>query len=50
LKKGDKVYLFIKNLKIKRLYKKLSAVKVSLFIIKKKKNKVNYKLNLLQNA
>ncbi|KAF2228361.1 hypothetical protein EV356DRAFT_548962, partial [Viridothelium virens] len=50
LKKGDKVYLLIKNLKIKRPYKKLNTVKVSLFIIKEKKNKVNYKLNLLQDA
>jgi len=34
LKKGDKVYLHIKNLKSKRLSKKLDYIKVGPFLIK----------------
>jgi len=34
LKKGDKVYLHIKNLKSKRLSKKLDYIKVRPFLIK----------------
>ena len=34
LKEGDKVYLLIKNIKSKRLSKKLNYVKVRLFLIK----------------
>jgi len=34
LKKGDKVYLYIKNLKSKRLSKKLDYIKVRPFLIK----------------
>jgi hypothetical protein len=33
LKRGDKVYLYIKNLRIKRLSKGLDYVKVRLFLI-----------------
>jgi bisphosphoglycerate-dependent phosphoglycerate mutase len=35
LKKGDKVYLLIKNLCIRRLIKKLDKIKVRLFFISK---------------
>jgi len=34
LKEGDKVYLYIKNLKSKRLSKKLDYIKVGPFLIK----------------
>ena len=34
LKEGDRVYLLTKNLKIKRLSKKLDYVKIRLFLIK----------------
>jgi len=44
LKEGDKVYLLIKNIKSKRLSKKLDYIKVGLFSIKKAKGLVNYKL------
>ena len=50
LKEGDKVYLLIKNIKSKRLNKKLDYIKVGLFSIKKTKGLVNYKLNLLADA
>ena len=50
LKKGDKVYLFIKNLKTRILSKKLDYIKVGLFFIKKVKGLVNYKLELLKNV
>ena len=46
LKKRDKVYLLIKNIKSKRLSKKLDHVKVRLFLIKQQKGLVNYKLDL----
>ena len=51
LKKGDKVYLFTKNLKInKKKSKKLDHVKVESFFIKEVKGRVNYELNLLIDA
>jgi len=43
----DKVYLLIRNIKSKRLSKKLDYIKVELFLIRKAKGLVNYKLNLL---
>ena len=45
-KKGDKVWLYIKNLKTKRPNKKLDYVKVGPFFIKSIKGPVNYKLEL----
>ena len=51
LKKGDKVYLLTKNLKInKNKSKKLDHVKVESFFIKNVKERVNYELNLLKGA
>ena len=51
LKKGNKVYLFTKNLKIdKKKSKKLDHVKVESFFIKVVKGRVNYELNLLVDA
>jgi flagellin-specific chaperone FliS len=50
LKKGDKVYLLIKNLRSKRLSKKLDYIKVRLFLIKEVKGAINYKLNLPINT
>ena len=44
LKEGDKVYLLTKNLKIKRLSKKLNYIKIGLFLIKRIKGLNNYKL------
>ena len=44
LKKGDKVYLLIKNLKSIRLNKKLDYIKVGPFLITREKGPVNYKL------
>ena len=44
LKERDKAYLLIKNLKIKRLSKKLDYVKVGPFLIKRIKGPNNYKL------
>jgi len=49
IKKRNKVYLFIKNLKIKKLNKKLNYIKVKLFFIKKTKKLDNYKLNISKN-
>jgi len=49
IKKRNKVYLFIKNLKIKKLNKKLNYIKVELFFIKKTKKLDNYKLNISKN-
>ena len=46
LKKGDKIYLFTINLKIKRPSKKLDHVKVGLFLVKEAKGPVNYLLDL----
>jgi len=50
LKEGDKVYLLTKNMKSKRLSKKLDYIKVGPFSIKKAKGPVNYKLQLLADA
>ncbi len=51
LKKRDKIYLLIKNLKIKKSKKKkLNYVKVGPFLIKKTKRSVNYKLDLSKNV
>ena len=51
LKKGNKVYLLIKNLKINRKRsKKFDHVKVESFFIKVVKGRVNYELNLLVDA
>ena len=50
LKKKDKIYLNIKNLKIKKPNKKLDYIKVGLFRIKAIKGIVNYKLELLAEA
>ncbi len=49
LKKRDKIYLFTKNLKTKKLNKKLNYIKVELFFVKKIKKLINYKLDLFQN-
>ena len=46
LKEGDKVYLLTKNIKSKRLSKKLDYVKVRPFLVKQQKGLVNYKLDL----
>jgi hypothetical protein len=50
LKKGDKIYLLTKNLKIRKKSKKLDHVKVESFFIKVVKKSVNYELDLLKNA
>ena len=51
LKKGNKVYLHTKNLKInKEKSKKLDHVKVESFFIKDVKELMNYELNLLANV
>jgi hypothetical protein len=47
LKKGDRVYLLRKNVKIRQLSNKLDYKKVELFIIKEKLGLVNYRLKLL---
>ncbi len=49
LKKRNKVYFFTKNLKTRKLSKKLNYIKVELFFIKKTKKSVNYKLDLFKN-
>ena len=49
-KKGNKVYLYIKNLKIKRLSKKLDYLKIGPFFIKNVKGLVNYEFQLPQEA
>ena len=51
LKKGNKVYLLTKNLKInKKRSKKLDHVKVESFFIKIVKERTNYELNFLVDA
>ncbi len=50
LKKGDKVYLHAKNLKSKRLSKKLDHIKVGPFLVKQPKGPVDYELQLPSNA
>ena len=46
-KKGNKIYLFIKNFKSKRLSKKLNYIRIKLFKIINKVIKVSYRLDLL---
>ncbi len=41
LKKKNKIYLFTKNLKIRKSNKKLNYVKVESFLVKKTKRLVN---------
>ena len=48
LKKRNKIYLFTKNLKMEKSYKKLNHVKINLFFIKKIKRLKIYKLNLFK--
>ena len=51
LKEGDKMYLLTKNLKInKKRNKKLNHVKVESFFIKVVKERMNYELNLFNDA
>ena len=45
----NKMYLLTKNLKTKKISKKLNHVKVGLFFIKQQKKSVNYELNLFSN-
>ncbi len=40
----------MKNLKIRKLNKKLNYVKIKLFLVKKIKRSINYKLDLLKNV
>jgi len=49
LKKKNKVYFLTKNLRTRKLNKKLNYIKVESFFVKKTKKLVNYKLNLLKN-
>ena len=46
LKKRDKIYLLRKNLRNLQSSRKLDHKKIGLFIIKKRKNKINYELEL----
>ena len=48
-KKGDKIYLIRRNIKIKRLSDKLNHKKIRLYKIKKIKGLINYELALLSN-
>jgi hypothetical protein len=50
LKKGDKVYLYTKNLRTKRLSKGLDHVKVGPFLISEQYGLVTYKLELPLDA
>ena len=50
LKKRDKIYLLTKNLRTKRVSKKLNHVKVDPFFIKQQKGSVNYELDLFSNT
>ncbi len=49
LKKRNKIYLFTKNLRTRKLNKKLNYIKIELFFVKKTKKSVNYKLDLFKN-
>ncbi len=49
LKERNKIYLFTKILKIRKLSKKLNYIKIKLFFIKKTKKLINYKFNLFKN-
>jgi hypothetical protein len=46
LRKGDKVYLWRRNIRTKRLSNKLDFLKLGVFEIEDKKGPVNYKLKL----
>ena len=48
-KKGDKIYLIRRNIKIKRLSDKLNHKKIRLYKIKKIKSLVNYEFTLPNN-
>ena len=50
LKKRNKIYLLTKNLKTRKLNKKLNHVKVESFLIKKVKRSINYELDLPKDA
>jgi transposase InsO family protein len=50
LREGDRVYLLTKNLKTQRPSKKLDAVKVGPFSIKRQKGPVNFELDLPKDA
>ena len=50
LERGDKVYLSTKNLRSKRLSKKLDHVRIGLFEIEKCTGEVNYRLRLPKKA
>ncbi len=50
LKERNKIYLFTKNLKTKKLSKKLNYIKVKSFFVKKIKKLINYELDLLKNV
>ena len=41
--------MLIKNLKTKKINKKLNHIKIDLFFIKQQKESINYKLNLFSN-
>ena len=42
--------MFTKNLKIKKLSKKLNYVKIELFFVKNQKDRINYKFELSKNT
>ncbi len=50
LKERNKVYFLTKNLKTRKLSKKLNHVKVESFLVKKIKKSINYELDLSKNA
>ena len=43
------MYLLTKNLKTKKINKKLNYMKIDLFFVKKQKKSINYELNLFSN-
>jgi hypothetical protein len=43
------MYFFTKKFKTRKLSKKLNYIKVKLFFVKKTKELINYKLDLLKN-
>ena len=43
------MYLLTKNLKTKKINKKLNYVKIDLFFVKQQKKSINYELNLFSN-
>ena len=50
LKKKSKIYLLIKNVKIRKKNKKLNYTKFGLVFINIRKKTISYKLNLCKNA